>query len=245
MSSDWPTDNGMIATILEEAKYIKTNGLEVDIQKWSKMSSWTVIQAVYIFHGLDPVRGLRSENLKPYPIYKRILDAYDIMMSFASDNKIPHEGDPMLFFGPAELVGLTVSDELKSAVLMEGNKRDLYDLERKARLKAFKTDLEADAIPVKVAEKLFTVNIDKEIRETFHDEIRCILVELSEAGERKPTGGQMRSYLKGNPKKAPRFVKVDRKGDIHFDSDAAGKKITQMTREALHKLINRYATKTV
>ena len=97
MSSDWPTDNGMIATILEEAKYIKTNGLEVDIQKWSKMSSWTVIQAVYIFHGLDPVRGLQSKNLKPYPIYKSILDAYDIMLSFASDNKIPHEGDPMLW----------------------------------------------------------------------------------------------------------------------------------------------------
>ena len=87
--------------------------------------------------------------------------------------------------------------------------------------------------------------LDKEIRETFHDEIRCILVELSEAGERKPTGGQMRSYLKEHPKKAPRFVQVDRKGDIHFDSDAAGKKITKMTRRALHKLINRYATKTV
>lgn len=245
MSDDRLTETGMITTILNEAYIIKNNGLEVDIDKVSKIPSWTVIQAVCIFHGLDPVRGLQNEYLKRYPIYKSIMDAYDIMMSFASDNKIPHEGDPMLFFGSAELVGLTVSDELKSAVLMEGNKRDLYDLERKARLKAFMTDLKADAIPFKVAEKLFTVDIVKEIRETFHDEIRCILVELSEAGERKPTGGQMRSYLKENPKKAPRFVKVDRKGDIHFDSDAAGKKITNMTRQALDKLINRYATKTV
>ena len=133
MSSDWPTDNGMIATIFEEAKYIKTNGLEVDIQKWSKMSSWTVIQAVYIFHGLDPVRGLQSKNLKPYPIYKSILDAYDIMLSFASDNKIPHEGDPALFIDWAELVGITVSEELKNAVLEEGNKRDMFELERHAR----------------------------------------------------------------------------------------------------------------
>lgn len=33
MSSDGPTDNGMIEKIIDESKYIKINGLEVDLQK--------------------------------------------------------------------------------------------------------------------------------------------------------------------------------------------------------------------
>jgi len=243
MNSDWPTNSGMIETILEEDKYIKTNGLEADVQKWSKMSSWTLLEAVCIFHGLDPVRGMQNEYLKPYPIYKRIMDAYDIMISFVSDNKIPRKGDPMLFFECAELAGITVSKEVKDAVFEEGINRDMSELERKARLEAFKTVPETNSI--NAAEKFFTVDTAKEIRETFHEEVRCILVEFSESGQRKPTGAQMRSYLRENPKKAPRFVNVDRKGEIHYYSDAAGKEITAMTRQALDKLINRYATKTV
>ena len=133
MSSGGPTGNGMIESILSESKYIKINGLEVDIQKWSKMSSWTVMQAVCIFHGIDPMRGLQDKYLKHLSIYKNIMDSYDIMMSAASDNKIPHEGDPALFIDWAELVGITVSEELKNAVLEEGNKRDMFELERHAR----------------------------------------------------------------------------------------------------------------
>ena len=133
MSSDGPTDNGMIDKILDESKYININGLEVDIKKWSKMSSWTVMQVVCIFHGIDPMRGLQDKYLKPLSIYKNIMDSYDIMMSAASDNKIPHEGDHALFIDWAELVGITVSEELKNAVLEEGNKRDMFELERHAR----------------------------------------------------------------------------------------------------------------
>jgi hypothetical protein len=133
MSSGGPTGNGMIESILSESKYIKINGLEVDIQKWSKMSSWTVMQAVCIFHGIDPVRGLQDKYLKPLSIYKNIMDAYDVMENAASDNKIPYKGDPALFIDWAELVGITVSEELKNAVLEEGNKRDMFELERHAR----------------------------------------------------------------------------------------------------------------
>jgi len=97
MSSDWQTDIGMIERVLIENKYIKNNGLGIDIKKISKMSSWTVMQAVCIFHGIDPMRGLQDKYLKHLSIYKNIMDSYDIMMSAASDNKIPHEGDPALF----------------------------------------------------------------------------------------------------------------------------------------------------
>jgi hypothetical protein len=134
----------MIETILEEDKYIKNNGLEADIQKWSKMSSWTLLEAVCIFHGLDPVRGMQNEYLKPYPIYKRIMDAYDIMMSFVSDNKIPRRGDPMLFFEWAELAGITVSKEVKDAVLEEGYKRDMSELKRHGRQQSLVYGLERE-----------------------------------------------------------------------------------------------------
>ena len=74
MNSDWQTDSGMIATISNEKKYIKTNGLEVDIQ--------TVVQDVELdctasglhLHGLDPSARLQSENLKPYPNLQKIMD---------------------------------------------------------------------------------------------------------------------------------------------------------------------------
>ncbi|MDA0380188.1 MAG: hypothetical protein O3A09_03000 [Bacteroidetes bacterium] len=144
MNSDWSKDSGMIETILDEDKYIKNNGLEADIQKWSKMSSWTLLQAICIFHGLDPVRGLQNKYLKPYPIYKSIMDAYDIMKSFVSDNKIPHEGDPMLFFDWAELAGITVSKEVRDAVLEEGNKRDMFELERNGRQQSLVDGLERE-----------------------------------------------------------------------------------------------------
>ena len=128
MSDDRITETGMITTILKEAYILKNNGLKVDIDKVSRMSSWTVMQAVCIFHGIDPTRGLQDKYLKPLSIYKNIMDSYDIMMSAASDNKIPHEGDPALFIDWAELVGITVSEELKNAVLEEGNKRDMFEL---------------------------------------------------------------------------------------------------------------------
>ena len=144
MSSGGPTGNGMIESILSESKYIKINGLEVDIQKWSKMSSWTVMQAVCIFHGIDPMRGLQDKYLKPLSIYKNIMDAYDIMNSYASDYKIPHEGDPMLFFDWAELAGISISEEIKNAVLEQGNKRDMLELEKHARVEETIANLEKE-----------------------------------------------------------------------------------------------------
>jgi len=144
MSSDGPTDNGMIDKIIFENKYIKVNDLEADIKKWSKMSSWTVMQAVYIFHGIDPVRGLQDEYLKSFSIYKNIMDAYDIMNSYASDYKIPHEGDPMLFFDWAELAGISISEEIKNAVLEQGNKRDMLELEKHARVEETIANLEKE-----------------------------------------------------------------------------------------------------
>ena len=134
MSSGGPTGNGMIESILSESKYIKINGLEVDIQKWSKMSSWTVMQAVCIFHGIDPMRGLQDKYLKHLSIYKNIMDAYDVMENAASDKKIPNKGDPALFIDWAELVVLPVSDELKDAVHDEAIKRSLYSLEKQVRM---------------------------------------------------------------------------------------------------------------
>ena len=133
MSDDRLTETGMITTILNEAYIIKNNGLKVDIDKVSRMTSWTVMQAVCIFHGIDPTRGLQDKYLKPLSIYKNIMDAYDVMENAASDNKIPYKGDPALFIDWAELVGITVSQELKNAVLEEGNKRDMFELERHTR----------------------------------------------------------------------------------------------------------------
>ena len=144
MSSDWSTDSGMIEKIIAESKYIKINGLEADIKKWSKMSSWTVMQAVFIFHGIDPMRGLQDKYLKSLSVYKNIMDAYDIMMSYASDNKIPHEGDPMLFFDWAELAGISISEEIKNAVLEEGNKRDMLELEKHAQIEEAIANLERE-----------------------------------------------------------------------------------------------------
>lgn len=244
MSSDWSTDSGMIEKIIAESKYIKINGLEADIKKWSKMSSWTVMQAVFIFHGIDPMRGLQDKYLKHLSIYKNIMDSYDIMMSAASDKKIPYEGDPALFIDWAELVGLRVSEELKDAVHDEGVKRDFHSLEKQVRMEEMVASLEGDANPAKLAERLFTVDTNKEIRESFHKEIRCLLVELSEAGEQKPTGAEMRSYLEKNPQKAPRFRGVHRSGDLLYESDAAGETPAEMTRQALHKLIDRYTSTT-
>lgn len=241
MNDDRAADRGLIATIVAEKKHIEVNGLEVDIQTWAKMRSWTVLQAVCIFYGLDPVRGLQSENLKPFPIYKQIMVAYDIMINAASNNKIPREGDPMLFFDEAELAGITVSEELKNAVLEEGNKRDMSDLEKQSRMKDF-TD-NPKAISKKAGAPIFTVNMTKEIRETFHEEIRDILFEFSASGERIPTGAEMMRYLKGNPDKAKHLVEVNRRKEILFKTDAPDKKIATMSRDALHKLILRHTKK--
>ena len=252
MSSDWPTDNGMIATILEEAKYIKTNGLEVDIQKWSKMSSWTVIQAVYIFHGLDPVRGLQSKNLKPYPIYKSILDAYDIMLSFASDNKIPHEGDPALFIDWAELVGITVAQEIKDAVLTEGIKRDVFELEKVSRRNDLLANLASETSRKlenhqiqgsprvsKNNPQAFLVLMDTELRIVFYTQIRAILLDMSLEGRTRPTAKQIRKLLVDNPTIAPLFMGLTRLKEIEYAISEDRKSTATVSLNALQSFIYR------
>jgi len=249
MSSDGPTDNGMIEKIIDESKYLKINGLEVDIQKWSKMSSWTVMQAVCIFHGIDPMRGLQDKYLKSLSIYKNILDAYDIMMSFASDNKIPHEGDPVLFFDWAELAGISVSLEVKNAVLEEGIKRDIFELERRSRLQSVvasfeleKREAEMGSNPAAHDSKvliLFEVN-DTEPQGAFIEEVKNILVEKSKAGHKKPTGSELRDYLRDNPNKSPHFVRVNRRKEIEYRISQNDDSVKEMTRDALQKVISRY-----
>jgi len=248
MSSDWPTDNGMIATILEEAKYIKTNGLEVDIQKWSKMSSWTVKQAVYIFHGLDPARGLQSENLKPYPIYKSILDAYDIMMNFASDNKIPHEGDPMLFFDWAELVGITVSEELKNAVLEEGCKRDMFELEKQYRIEDTMAHLKRGERDKQVAsEKELTERVVQKFAPKFaftpkattygyFPALEEVLYESCQAGEPIPSPEDAYDRIVD---KKPKLVTFDTQSRTLTYVDRYGDKSREVKLAAIKKAIDK------
>ena len=251
MSSGGPADNGMIESILSESKYIKIRGLEVDIQKWSKMSSWTVMQAVCIFHGIDPMRGLQDKYLKPLPIYKNIMDAYDIMMSFASDNKIPHEGDPVLFFDWAELAGISVSREVKNAVLEEGIKRDMFELERQSRLQngvtgfdLEKREAEMGGNPTAHDSKvliLFEVN-DIEPKGAFVEEVKNILGEKSKAGHRKPTGSELRAYLRDNPSKSPHFVRVNSRKEIEYRISLNNDSVKEMSRDALQKVISRHTT---
>ena len=249
MSSDWQTDIGMIERVLIENKYIKNNGLGIDIKKISKMSSWTVMQAVCIFHGIDPMRGLQDKYLKHLLIYKNILDAYDIMMRFASDNKIPHEGDPVLFFDWAELAGISVSLEVKNAVLEEGIKRDIFELERRSRLQKVAASFELEKREAEMGSNptahdskvliLFEVN-DTEPQGAFVQEVRNILVEKSRAGHKKPTGSELRDYLRDNPNKSPHFVRVNRRKVIEYRTSQNDDSVKEMTRDALQKVISRY-----
>lgn len=249
MSSDGPTDNGMIDKILDESKYIKINGLEFDIKKWSKMPRWTVMQAVCIFHGIDPMRGLQDKYLKPLSIYKNIMDAYHIMMSFASDKKIPHEGDPVHFFDWAELAGISVSREVKNAVLEEGIKRDIFELERQSRLQNVvasfeleKREAEMGSNPTAHDSKvsiLFEVN-DTEPQAAFVEEVKNTLVEKSRAGHKKPTGSELRDYLRDNPNKSPHFVRVNRRKEIEYRVSQNNDSVKKMTRDALQKVISRH-----
>ena len=252
MSSGGPTDNGMIESILSESKYIKINGLEVDIQKWSKMSSWTVMQAVCIFHGIDPMRGLQDKNLKPLSIYKNIMDAHGIMMSFASDNKIPHEGDPVLFFDCAELVGITVSQELKDAVLTEGIKRDVFELEKVSRLNDLVTTLTSETSQKlenhqiqgsprvsKNSPQAFRVLMDTEQRSVFYTQIRAILLDMSLEGRTRPTAKQIRKLLVDNPTIAPLFIGLTRLKEIEYATSEDRKSTATVSLNALQSFIYR------
>ena len=55
------------------------------------------MQAVFIFHGIDPMRGLRDKYLKSLSVYKNIMDAYDIMMSYASEKQSSARRRPNAF----------------------------------------------------------------------------------------------------------------------------------------------------
>ena len=207
------------------------------------------MQAVCIFHGIDPMRGLQDKYLKPLSIYKNIMDAYDIMMSFASDNKIPHEGDPMLFFDWAELAGISISEEIKTAVLEEGNKRDMLELERQSRLQNVaasfeleKREAEMGGNPTAHDSKvliLFEVN-DTEPKGAFVEEVKNILREKSKAGHPKPTGSELRDYLRGNPNKSPHFVRVNSRKEIEYRISQNNDIVKEMTRDALQKVISRH-----
>ena len=255
MSDDGKMDKGMLASLLGgnlsamEKSYIELNDLGVDIDKYARYSSWTVMEAVCIFYGLDPKRGLDSQYVKAYPIYKKILDTYDIAQRAASDGVIPSKGDPMLFFDWAELMDLPILGGLKDAVAKHAIKRDTMEAEQQTRMERLIADLEMDKrereakenpeAPDPKSKPLFTVKLDANIRETFHEQIRQILVKMSEAGERRPSGAEMREYLKNNPKSAEFFIKVDSYREIHYRTEKSNKKTDTMTRAALHQLIDR------
>ena len=249
MSDDRLTETGMITTTLNEAYIIKNNGLKVDIDKVSRMTSWTVMQAVCIFHGIDPTRGLQDKYLKPLSIYKNIMDAYDVMENAASDNKIPYKGDPALFIDWAELVGITVSQELKNAVLEEGNKRDMFEPEKQSRLEKVAASLELEKREEEAESNstahdsktviLFELN-DTEPKGPFIEEIKSILGEKSKAGHTKPTGFELRDYLRDNPNKAPHFVRVNSRKEIEYRISQCDDSLKKMTRDALQKVIARH-----
>ena len=252
MSSDGPTDNGMIDKILDESKYIKINGLEVDIKKWSKMSTWTVMQAVCIFHGIDPMRGLQDKYLKPLSIYKNIMDSYDIMMSAASDYKIPHEGDPALFIDWAELVGITVTQEIKDAVLTEGIKRDVFELEKVSRRNdllanlASETSRKLENHQIQGSPRVsnnnpqaFLVLMDTELRSVFYTQIRAILLDMSLEGRTRPTAKQIRKLLVDNPTIAPLFIGLTRLKEIEYAISEDRKRTATVSLNALQSFIYR------
>lgn len=252
MNSDWPTDIGMLERVLIENKYINNNGLVIDINKLSKMSSWTVMQAVYIFHGIDPMRGPQDKYLKHLSIYKNITDSYDIMISAAFDNKIPHVGDPALFIDWAELVGITVAQEIKDAVLTEGIKRDVFELEKVSRRKDLLANLASETSQKlenhqiqgsprvsKNTPQAFRVLMDTEQRSVFYAQIKAILLDMSLEGRTRPTAKQIRKLLVDNPTIAPLFIGITRLKEIEYAISEDGKSTATLSLNALQSFIYR------
>ena len=252
MSDDRFTETGMITTILNEAYNIKNNGLEVDVGKVSRMTSWTVMQAVCIFHGIDPTRGLQDKYLKPLSIYKNIMDAYDVMENAASDNKIPYKGDPALFIDWAELVGITVAQEIKDAVLTEGIKRDVLELEKVSRRNDLLANLASETSRKlenhqiqgsprvsKNNPQAFLVLMDTELRSVFYTQIRAILLDMSLEGRTRPTAKQIRKLLVDNPTIAPLFIGLTRLKEIEYAISEDRKSTETVSLNALQSFIYR------
>jgi hypothetical protein len=253
MSDDGKMDKGMVGALLGgniseyERRYIEVNGLAVDIDKYAKYSSWTVMEAVCIFHGLDPIRAMSAEYLKPYQIYKDVLNMYDISQRAAADGLIPSRGDPILFFHWAEMMELPIPEGIKAAALLHTLKRDAFEDEQQSRMETAAAKIEIDrreheakenpSAPDPTAEPLFEVNKELDVREEFHEQIKTILIKMSKAGSRRPTGAEMRDYLKANPESTALFVGITKHNEIEYAIEGNETKV--LSRQALHKLILR------
>ena len=255
-SDDGKMDKGMLTAMLGgnlsamEKRYIEVSGLGVDIEKYARFSSWTVEEAVWIFYGLDPKRGLDNPYVKAYPIYKKITDTYDIAQRAASDGIIPPKGDPMLFFDWAELMNLPIPEGIKEAVLDHAIKRDTMEAEQQTRMAELIADLEMEKrereakenpeAPDPKSKPLFTVKMDVDVRETFYKEIRDILVTLSEAGEKRPSGAELMKIIGKNPERASCFIQiVPRRNEIEYKSDKVKQRTDKISRDNLQKTIYR------
>ena len=52
----------------QEKRFIELIKLDVDIEKYAKFSSWTLVEAICIFNGLDP-KASNASHLESYPIH--------------------------------------------------------------------------------------------------------------------------------------------------------------------------------
>lgn len=239
MSDKQAGKKGMFDAIRAEAKLIEEYGLALDIYKWAKMSSWTLKEVSYIVHGIDPNRGLMNHTIDHLAINQAIKDTYDILERAASDGKIPQKGDPALFFDWLDLIGLNVTEKLKTAVLEAGNKRDIFELEKIVRSKDTIYGLESEMLGGVKPGTVFSVNNVK-AKEPFFEEIKNILREKSKVGERKPSASELREFICNNANKLPHFHELNSHNDIVYRISQDGSSTKKLTRDALQKLITRY-----
>lgn len=227
-----------------EATFTLINGIRANLKTWAKYPSWTQLEAVYVMRGLDinkimSKRILTEANKSNFPTFKQINETNDLAQRCVQSGVIGANAHPVKWLNWAKDYDVPVIEDLPQLVLEHFQKT--MTPERKAKFDALVEGKpeEVPTAPNSEIKRLFTVDMDKAIKETFHEQIRSILVKLSEAGERRPSGAEMRDYLRDNPKSAEFFIEVDHYRDIHYRSEKPNKTKDKMTRPALHKLIDR------